>query len=250
MVHPYLNPRLQKTDVSRRVRAWNKISTATVTERVYEGIRDRILAEELTPGESIRQDEISRKLGVSRTPVREALTRLATEGYVEQVPRRGFRVASKSISDMLRLYSIVATLERLAVKTSLPALGASDLARLRQLNEDQRVAMSKHDAPATIRLNTEFHRVLASQCGNPRLVGLLDELAAELMRLEIWSFAYELQVDEEQTCRAHDEIINAMERGDHEHALNVLEQDRLSAFEEYREEIARRDHATNAQSAP
>ena len=86
--------------------AWGLRPTPAVTDLAYEAIRDRILRGELAPGALLRQEELSRAMGVSRTPVREALMRLVSDGYVERLHRRGFRVAGGMIRDLVALYPI------------------------------------------------------------------------------------------------------------------------------------------------
>ena len=71
---------------------WPHISTTTLADQVYAVLRDRIVGGEIRPGEFIREQEVSQGLGVSRTPVREALGRLASEGFAERIPHRGFRI--------------------------------------------------------------------------------------------------------------------------------------------------------------
>ncbi|HJO04672.1 MAG TPA: GntR family transcriptional regulator [Acidobacteriota bacterium] len=104
--------------------AWPTLATATLTDQVYTVLRDRILAGDVSPGEFIREQEVSDAAGVSRTPVRDALGRLASEGFLERIAHRGFRVPEESITDLLELYPILGTLEVLAGGESFPRLEA------------------------------------------------------------------------------------------------------------------------------
>lgn len=207
-----------------------------VTEVVYEAIRDRILRGELAPGFVLRQEELSGAMGVSRTPVREALMRLVSDGYVERVHRRGFRVAGEAISDLVGLYPILAALEALACRSALPRIDAGRIRQLEQTNRGIRRAVDRGDAKEAITLNQQFHRRLIERCDNPRLVRLLDELSAEVMRLEIWSFASE--ADREETIRNHEAILEALRHYDADRVLTTLERDRLSAYTAYRDQLA------------
>jgi len=215
---------------------WPVVPAQAVTDLVYEAIRDRVMRGELGPGTVLRQEEISRAMGVSRTPVREALMRLVSDGYVQRLHRRGFRVAGEPIRDLVLLYPILAALERLACASALPGIGATHLSRLDRINSDIRQAVDRGDAKEAIALNQQFHRALCEPCDNPRLVRLLDDLSAEVMRLEIWSFSSE--TDREQTMRNHDDIISALRSHDVERVLATLERDRLSAYQAYREQLA------------
>jgi DNA-binding GntR family transcriptional regulator len=215
---------------------WPVVPAQAVTDVVYGAIRDRILRGELAPGTVLRQEEISRAMGVSRTPVREGLMRLVSDGYVQRLHRRGFRVAGEPIRDLVLLYPILAALERLACASALPGLNAAHIGRLDRINAGIRQAVDRGDAKEAISLNQTFHRTLCEPCDNPRLVHLLDDLSSEVMRLEIWSFSNE--TDREQTIRNHDDIIAALRRRDVEHVLTTLERDRLSAYTAYREQLA------------
>jgi DNA-binding GntR family transcriptional regulator len=215
--------------------AWPVVPAQAVTDVVYGAIRDRILRGELGPGLVLRQEEISRAMGVSRTPVREALMRLVSDGYVQRLHRRGFRVAGEPIQDLVLLYPILAALERLACASALRRITAAHVARLDRTNDEIRQAVERGDAKEAIALNQQFHRTLCEPCDNPRLVRLLDDLSSEVMRLEIWSFSSE--TDREQTMRSHDEIIAALRQRNVERVLTTLERDRLSAYTAYREQL-------------
>ena len=227
---------------------WPVIDSTAVTDRVYQAIRDRILRGEMTPGEFIRQDEISKAMGVSRTPVREALMRLVSETYVERVHRRGFRIAGESIRDLLALYPILTSLEALACQTAFSKLDAADFATLAELNRDLRRLITVPDARTAIRINQQFHRTLTAKCGNHRLSRLLDDLGSEVARLEIWSFSN--QTDREQTLRDHEAILSALEHGDFAQALECLARDRMSAYNEYVAEVGPADEAGAQEKTP
>jgi len=211
--------------------SWGLQPSPAVTDLAYEAIRDRILRGELEPGALLRQEDLSRAMGVSRTPVREALMRLVSDGYVERLHRRGFRVARGMIRDLVALYPILAALERLACETAFRRITHARLSELDHVNGEIRRATHRGDARTAITRNQEFHRLLCEDCDNPRLIRLLDELSAEVMRLEIWSFASE--ADREQTLRDHDEIVAALRRQEYTDALAILVRDRMSAHDEF-----------------
>jgi DNA-binding GntR family transcriptional regulator len=217
---------------------WPVIAAQSVTDRVYEAIRERIIRGELAAGSFVRQDELSQAMGVSRTPIREALMRLVSDGYVERVHRRGFRIAEESVRDLLALYPIISALEVLACRIAFPLLDASDHAELKRIDRDFRKANFQGDAKMAIQLNQAFHHQLAVKCGNGRLLEMLNQLGAEISRLEIWSFSD--QRDREQTMQDHAAIIKALERGRTEQALSLLERDRMSAYHEFLEHVEHR----------
>jgi DNA-binding GntR family transcriptional regulator len=217
------------------VSTWPSISTATLGDRVYSSIRDRILRGELPPGQFVREVDVSQSLGVSRTPVREALARLARDGFVEREARRGYRIPLEPIARLLELYPVLAALEVLAGELAFPKMDPATLAQLRTLNTRCLAAVRKGDVRESIEANHDFHHVLSERCGNTQLCNLLDSLRAQVLRLELWSSEHAEQVD--AAIRQHDEIVDAIGRGDLPTALAVLKMNRLQTYTAYYEEI-------------
>ena len=202
--------------------SWTPVSQLTLADRAYKAIRTRILSGDLKVGHFIREQEISGALGVSRTPVREALGRLASEGFLERIPHRGFRVPGDRWDSLLELYPIVSALELLAGRLALPKLRLQDLAALRKLNKALAEESEKGgDVRRRIELNSQFHELICQRSGSQRLSDLLTDLRSQLGRLEIWYYS---QPDATSASVAeHTAIIEAIEAGDHERALAVLE---------------------------
>ena len=158
--------------------AWPRLATTTLTDQVYTVLRDRILAGQVCPGEFIREQEVSDAAGVSRTPVREALGRLASEGFLERIAHRGFRVPEESINDLLELYPILGTLEALAGRGSFPRLDEADIVELHEINRDYAAAADGENHRAGIDLNDRFHHMLSRRAENGHLESMLDDLRA------------------------------------------------------------------------
>jgi DNA-binding GntR family transcriptional regulator len=136
------------------------------------------------------------------------------------------------IRDLVALYPILATLERLACESAFQRLTPARITELERVNSEIRRASSRGDARGAIAANRNFHRLLYELCDNPRLVRLLDELSAEVTRLEIWSFSSE--ADRTQTLHDHDAIIAALQRKNYPRAVDTIARDRMSAYEEFR----------------
>ena len=217
---------------------WPQIPHRTLADRAYHAVRAQILDGRIAPGAFIREDELSDAMEVSRTPIREALGRLASEGFLERLPHRGFRVPEESVEDLLALYPIIASLDLLAGRLALPRLTRSDVAQLRQINDQLKEAEGRKDVQALIGLNNRFHHLFSERSGNRRLCNLLDDLRAQLTRLEQWYYSYGEHT--RQSIRQHDEIIGAIEAGDHARALDLLERNMAlthrSLFEETEDE--------------
>jgi DNA-binding GntR family transcriptional regulator len=187
---------------------------------VYRAVRTRILDGALPPGTFIRERDLE-AMGVSRTPIREALGRLASEGFLERVPHRGVRVPEQPVGSLLELYPIVAALELLAGQLALPRFTPADLAELEEINRQLAEARAQSDVRTRIELNNQFHRIFSERSGNGRLRELLDDLRAQLGRLELWYYSDEAHTRE--SIREHDQIIRALKRGERDRALALFE---------------------------
>jgi DNA-binding GntR family transcriptional regulator len=199
---------------------WPLPATRTLSEQVYHAVRARILAGALAPGTFLREKDLE-TMGVSRTPIREALGRLASEGFLERLPHRGFRVPEESVANLLELYPIVASLELLAGRLAFDRFSAEDVARLRDINARLAEARDRGDVRAMLDLNTAFHRLITERGGNRRLALLLDDLRSQLSRLEHWYYSGRDRT--QRSIQEHEEIIAAVERGDRTRALELLE---------------------------
>jgi DNA-binding GntR family transcriptional regulator len=212
--------------------SWPSLETTTLTDQVFTVLRDRILTGHVAPGEFVREQDVSDAVGVSRTPVREALGRLASEGFLERIAHRGFRVPEGSIADLLEIYPILTTLEVLAGQDSFPLLEPADLAELKQINTAYARAAEKGDFQRGIELNDEFHHALSRAAGNERLVSMLDDLRQTVRRLETWTFTTHPR-DWSRSVSEHQEIIDHLAAGTFDAALEVLRANRMMTYETF-----------------
>jgi DNA-binding GntR family transcriptional regulator len=149
------------------------ISRVPLRDEVYRQVLDRIHRGSLPDGIRLRDSELAAQLGVSRTPVREALLRLAREGVIENSMGRGFRVRSLDASELHEVGTILGTLESLALRLS----SEPPTDRLEYLAElDRRLEQTRGDATACLDIEDEWHRVLLESCPNRRLLELIASL--------------------------------------------------------------------------
>lgn len=221
---------------------WPRVEATTLADQVYKIIRDRILRRELVPGTFIREQDVSQAIRVSRTPVREALNRLASQDFLERVPHRGFRVPDSSWETLLEVYPIVTALEVLAGTLAFSRLSAADIKRLKDLNEKLKDAGMRGDAKRQVELNNAFHQIFSERSGNQKLSELLDHLRAQVVLLDGWYFSVPEHVV--ASVREHDEITEAIEAGDYARALNVLERNYIRGRHALEEERDRKKGET------
>ena len=214
-------------------------SGRTLSQAAYEVVRDRILSGELAPLTFVREEELAGAMGISRTPVREALGRLASEGFLERLPQRGFRVPERALDDLVHLYPVLQALELLAADLAFPRIGPADLTRLEEANAGFARAVETNNVVAAVELNDQFHHLLADLSGNPVLCRLLDDLRAQVRRLEVLDFtALLLESDAEghaaesrdHWVRQHTAIIEALHQRAYTRARKLLRDNRSFLF--------------------
>lgn len=147
------------------------------TKRAYDELKRRILDNELPPGTQALEQEIALLLGMSRTPVREALIRLAQEGMVEVRPRHGMRVLPIAVTDLREIYDLLAGLEATAVDIlARRGLTTAEAQLLDRLMGDMTAALQRDDLEAWAEGDTRFHRTLVELAGNQRLLGMVEAI--------------------------------------------------------------------------
>jgi DNA-binding GntR family transcriptional regulator len=184
----------------------------SVVDQVYAVVRDRILSGELPSGSRLPQTSLAEELGVSRTPLREALRRLSTEGLVSLEANRGATVAQHDLSDMLHAWRARAALEPAAARMAADEREPGALQRMRQAIARQRRVFD--DVNETFAANREFHLALVAASGNPHL----DQFARMLWLTRIGIPIFAQQVAEHpgdlrRWADEHEAILSAVERG-------------------------------------
>ena len=152
----------------------------SLREQVYDHLRHLLSRGEIQPGAFINQDELAGRLGVSRTPLRDALLQLEAEGFVAILPRRGVRVQALTMEDVRHMYEVVGALEGAAVLSAFPSLGEAQLASLRRLNAEMKDALMADDFERYYDRNLAFHDVFLDRCGNEQLVRIVRRLKQRL----------------------------------------------------------------------
>lgn len=184
------------------------------TRLAYEAIRARITGGEVEPGQWLRESTVADSLGLSRTPVREALRMLATEGVVELVPNRGARVVSWSASDIDEVYRLRALLEGHGAALAAGNAGSAQVADIRRLAEayEEAVAGARPGQDDTARCNNDFHAAIVVASGSPRLATLLDVISSAPMVTQALSL-YSVD-DRRRSVLQHRDIVTAIAHGD------------------------------------
>ncbi|HET9018582.1 MAG TPA: GntR family transcriptional regulator [Acetobacteraceae bacterium] len=169
-------------DPERTDPAIRRIVRRSLHEQVTDRLRDMVVEGEFAAGARLNEGDLAAALGVSRTPVREALKVLATEGLVDLLPGRGARVSHMSEGDLAALFEVVAGLERHAVELATARITPRELAALRRLHDRMAGHFAAQRRHAYFAANHEIHRRLVALSGNPVLAGLHATLLAKVRR--------------------------------------------------------------------
>src|SRR6266516_1416665 len=197
-----------------------KFKRPLAREEVYMTLQTWIVEGVYQPGETIRDQELADALGVSRTPVREALQRLQDEGFVETATNRWTRVATLDLDEVRHLYPIIWSLELLAISLAQHRLTSHDLEHMREANARLHEALTTKDAVAASKADYAFHQIFIDQSANPDLIRILNEVKIRLRWLEVAYFR-EL-VGAIQSIREHEAILDALEKGSYEQAAQAI----------------------------
>jgi DNA-binding GntR family transcriptional regulator len=190
-----------------------------------------IFSRQLKPGQRLPEILIAEQLEVSRTPVREALRRLANEGLVVLIPNVGARIAMPTRQEMLDTYEVRNVLECLAIRRASERITAVQLARLEEKIEEETEVFSLRDLEAYIEINNAFHRIIAEASGN---LALADTIENYLARTFVYMVFFEsfFDFDTNPSLEEHRAILEALRARDAESAVRLMDRHILQATED------------------
>lgn len=152
---------------------------------VFNTLRQAILRGEMEPGERLMEIQLAQKLGVSRTPIREAIRKLELEGLVIMIPRKGAEVAHITEKDMRDVLEVRATLEKLAVTLACKNVSESKIAELKSANKVFESAIVSKDVVNIVDADVHFHDVIYSMTNNERLIQIINNLREQMYRYRL-----------------------------------------------------------------
>lgn len=186
---------------------------------IVDLLRDLIISGDLKPGERLVEPEMATKLGVSRTPVREAFFRLESEGFVTVIPRKGAIVSPFSVKDAEDLYEILIELEGLASKLACERMTAQEIDKIKAI--EQKIA-SCEEAEERIVLNARFHNTYMRFSKNELLISLLENLHQKMNRYLQLVFKSPERL--KKGTHEHHQIIEAFESRDSQKVCKLVRQ--------------------------
>lgn len=187
---------------------------------VFNTLRDAILRGDMKPGERLMEMHLANKLGVSRTPIREAIRMLEQEGLAIIVPRKGAQVAKMTEKDLQDVLEIRDSLDELAVSMACKRMTEEQLVELKKAMKDFELATKSKDARKICEADEEFHNVIYKMADNPKLENIVNNLREQMYR-----YRYEYikgNSTYHQLIKEHSAIIEGFERQDAEYVRSIM----------------------------
>jgi DNA-binding GntR family transcriptional regulator len=206
------------SDISEGQSNVTSLHQGLASERAYRVLKDQILTCELAPGSSINEGRLAETLKVSKTPIREALAILAYEGFVDVLPRQGYRVREIALADVQEIFNMLLLLEPAAASAAAEHASPEQLRVLRDLSEEP-AADTPDDLVTFVTRNREFHVALAEASGNARLAATLRHTLEELQRLYLSGLDRKAAVQDHHG--QHGELVAALLKGNHHQAHEI-----------------------------
>jgi len=190
----------------------SQIARPPIREEAYNILLDWIMEGFLRPGEKIVDKELAEHMGVSRTPIREALRRLEDRGLVESAANRWTRVSKISSKEPEMIYPIIWTLEKLALSIAISSMTEEDFTKMEQANNELKAALERNDPVAASKADARFHDIFIERSKNIYLIDIVKDLKIKYRRLEV-NYFEGLSIAE-SSIEEHKAIISALRTGD------------------------------------
>lgn len=189
-------------------------SFKTKNEAIYEMLREEILQAKIKPGEKIVISDLSKKIGVSEIPIREAVKKLESEGFLTIMPHVGISVSKLDPDEIIEFYLIRIELESLAARLATPLISEVEITRLEEVNQEMKSALKGDDREMLSALNRQFHLKIYAAAKRPHLYRLIVDLWDKVSWFRsVFFLAPQIALD---SLREHGEIIEALKKRDDE----------------------------------
>ncbi|NTW05533.1 MAG: GntR family transcriptional regulator [Peptococcaceae bacterium] len=158
-------------------------------ELVFDSLREAIIQGRLKPGERLMEMQLADEMGVSRTPIREAIRKLELEGFVVMIPRKGAYVSGISVKDIVDVFEVRAALEGLAAGLAAERITDEEMEKLERILVKITEVNDLDDIEVIVEIDTEFHDLIYMACRNERLVQIITHLKEQIQRFRTTSLA-------------------------------------------------------------
>jgi DNA-binding GntR family transcriptional regulator len=206
--------------MDKKLEAINVNEYKPLRDVVFETLKDAILKGKLEPNERLMEIQLAEQLGVSRTPVREAIRKLELEGLVIMEARKGAYVSDISYEDIIDTLEVREALETYAVKLAIEKKTTKKINSLEKLNDEFQKAFEENDIQKMVYLDTTIHNDLLALSGNKKLISFMDALNEIMQRFRLIYFNE--SYNPEVIIKEHYEVFEAIKKGDKDEAIKAM----------------------------
>lgn len=189
---------------------------------IFETLRKAIINGDIKPGERLMEVALAEQMGVSRTPVREAIRRLEAEGLVTMIPRKGTHVSEVTVKDIMDVLEVRAALDRLATGLATKNIKPNHIKTIENIHKQFLNCVDKNNIEGAIRKDIEFHDVIYSIAGNPRLITVSSSLREQIYRFRVMYMSDSIIA--ENVGQEHGEMLDALRSNEDKRAAELAEQ--------------------------
>jgi len=195
------------------------LNVKSLRAQIYDYLRNAMNQRELLPGSSINPASLSQQLGISKTPLRDALIQLEVEGFITILPRRGVIVNTLSLQDVKNAYEVVGALEASVIDSVFDKIDARLIKKMKQLNSDLINALNREDFDTYYLLNLNFHDLFLDLSDNEMLLKIIMPIKQRLYDFPRLVYVKEW---ERRNCNEHQQFIKSIEEGDRKGAASIM----------------------------
>jgi len=216
-------------------------NSTPVREKAYEYLKEKVLSGGFKPGARLTEEHLAEELGVSRTPVREALHKLELEGLVKPLETRGFCVPQDSLEEMEEIFDIRAIMEGFALREVCGTIDRQGVDRLNEIIQKAETALKNRKTEAVFKYNTDFHDTLYGLIAEkkPRLLGLMGDMRKYVLRYRKSTLHY--LNGARRSIDGHKKILLALELKDPDLCERVMREHVYEAREDARQSVSERE---------
>ena len=196
-----------------------RLNVLSLREQVYEYLRNEMITGGLVPGSTINLNRIAEQLGISKTPLRDALIHLELEGFVTILPRRGVMVNALELEDIKHAYDSIGIIEAAIVTDCFDKIKPSHITRLERLNQQMRKDIQSNNFSHLFKTNLSFHDVINALSDNPLLDKFMFPIKHRLYDFQGQSYIPEWEL---RNCDEHDQYIEFLKQGNPKEAARIL----------------------------
>ena len=207
---------------NRRLNPVDLDSYKPLRDLVLEAIRSAIMNGTLQPRERLMEIQLAEELGVSRTPIREALRKLELEGFIVMVPRKGAYVADLSFKDIADVFEIRAALEGLAAGLAAERITEDELENMERLIVGKQEAINSGDIDKLVEVDTSFHELLYKASRNNRLAAIISNLREQIQRFRLTSLSFPGR--NKESLQEHKQLVEAIQARDSQLARQLAQE--------------------------